>query len=313
MESQEPKYEINDHSQRTAPSPARWAMPALAVLLAGAAVWSGFALSRERQQNSDLVRSNQELSGNLAEVQGQMRSISDRLSTMSAHMNSVQATASQPSPAEPALSSAPAPAPKPVYHRRAAVPPKPSQPVVLQDPRVDELQSKLNDQQQQIAGTRDQLDRTRSDIENRLNSTRDDLNGSISRTHDEVARNHDELVALEKRGQRSYYEFKLDKSKQFQRVGPLSLSLRKVNAKKKSYDLLLVVDDQQLQKKNVNLYEPVVLLTSDRGQRMEVVVNSISQSQVSGYISEPKYPKSELASSATPASVQPPALQQRLQ
>ena len=33
------------------------------------------------------------------------------------------------------------------------------------------------------------------------------------------------MVALRKRGEQNVYEFHLDKSKQFQRVGPLSIAL----------------------------------------------------------------------------------------
>ena len=83
-----------------------------------------------------------------------------------------------------------------------------------------------------------------------MNSTRDDLNGSIARTHEE-------LVELRKRGERNYYEFDLAKGKQFQRVGSISLSLRKADTKHQRFDVVALVDDIELSKKQVNLYEPV--------------------------------------------------------
>ena len=49
-----------------------------------------------------------------------------------------------------------------------------------------------------------------------------------------------------------------------------------------------------LEKKNVSLYEPVYLTLSDRPQPMEVVVNQISKNEIRGYVSQPKYRKSEL-------------------
>ena len=58
----------------------------------------------------------------------------------------------------------------------------------------------------------------------------------------------------------------------FQRVGPFSVSLRKVNFKRKSYDLAMIVDDNQLQKKSVNLYEPVWIRVGDHPQPAELVV-----------------------------------------
>jgi len=131
-----------------------------------------------------------------------------------------------------------------------------------------------------------------------LSSTRDELNGSIARTHDDI-------VALRKRGERNYYEFDLNKSSSFERTGPVSLSLRKTNVKRRYFDIAMIVDDQKLEKKHVNLYEPVWINLPDRAEPVQLVVNSISKSNVKGYLSEPKYKKSELnrvesASTATP-------------
>jgi septal ring factor EnvC (AmiA/AmiB activator) len=152
------------------------------------------------------------------------------------------------------------------------------------DPRWEQLQNQLSDQQQQLASTREEL-------EGKVDSTRDELSGSIARTHDE-------LVALEKRGERNYYEFKLGKSKKFQRVGPLSVELRKANLKRKSYDVTMLVDDNQLQKKSINLFEPIWINLADRPEPLQLVVNKIDKDQIRGYLSEPKYKQSELNVSA---------------
>jgi hypothetical protein len=181
-----------------------------------------------------------------------------------------------------------------------------------EDPRFQRIESQLAEQRQQIAQTQQDLQRTGNDLQGRLNSTRDELNGSI-------AKNHDELMAMEKRGERNYYEFQLTKSKEFQRVGPLSLSLRKANTKHQYYDLAMIVDDATLQKKHVNLFEPVWINLADRPQPVELVVNKVSKNEISGYVSEPKYKNSELAvapaqtagaGQQTAAGQQTPAVQQ---
>jgi hypothetical protein len=102
-------------------------------------------------------------------------------------------------------------------------------------------------------------------------------------------------VILQKRGERSYVEFELNKSKQFQRVGAVRLSLRKADVKHKSFDLTMMVDDNELQKKNVNLYEPVRI--NLLGDQLELVVNHVSKDHVQGYLSEPKYKKAEVRES----------------
>jgi DNA repair exonuclease SbcCD ATPase subunit len=182
--------------------------------------------------------------------------------------------------------------PAPVKVRRA---PAARRPALVRrpadDPRWQSVESRLSDHEQRIAGAKQDLEDTRTGLEGKLSSTKDELGGSIARTHDE-------LVALQKRGERNYNEFTLDKSKDFRKVGPVSLALRKADTKHKRYNLELIVDDVKLEKKNVSLYEPVYLTLSDRPQPMEVVVNQISKNEVRGYVSQPKYRKSELVSEA---------------
>jgi uncharacterized coiled-coil protein SlyX len=163
---------------------------------------------------------------------------------------------------------------------------------VADDPRWKKMQEQLaaqekqiNAAQQDVANTRTDVEKTRVDLEGRLNSARDELGGSIARTHEE-------LVALEKKGERNYYEFDLTKSKQLQRVGPISLSLRKTSTKKENFDIVMLVDDFQLTKKHVNLYEPVLIYPADSHQPLELLVNRIDKNQVHGYVSEPKYKES---------------------
>jgi len=172
------------------------------------------------------------------------------------------------------------------------------------DQRYAQLQAQLTEQEKQLQDTREQMEKYHSDLEGNINSTRDELNGSIAKTHEE-------LVALEKRGERNYYEFDLAKSKQFQRVGPFSLSLRKADTKHKSYDLVMLVDDNELTKKQVNLYEPISILNDNESQSAVVVVNRIEKNLVHGYVSTPKYKPSELSSGsaagAAPIAANTPA------
>lgn len=169
------------------------------------------------------------------------------------------------------------------------------------DKRYAQLQTQLTDQQRQLRETQDLIAKNHRELEGNLNSTRDELNGSIATTHEE-------LVALAKRGERSYFEFDLAKSKEFQRFGPLPLSLRKTDTKHSSFDIAMVVDDNQLMKKKVNLYEPIWIHTENQSQPMQVVVNRITKDLVHGYVSAPKYKPSELATTGTSfvSAVAPP-------
>jgi hypothetical protein len=74
--------------------------------------------------------------------------------------------------------------------------------------------------------------------------------------------------------------------------------LRKADTKHKRFDMNLFVDDNQLEKKGVNLYETIWINTGDHPQPMELVVNQITKDHIQGYLSEPKYKKSELSQTA---------------
>jgi uncharacterized coiled-coil protein SlyX len=239
----------------------------------------------------------------MSRMQDQVNKMSSRLNELTAAQAVSPTRQSETSVAEPVADSStsiaetptapsslvkPAPMKHPTANRRAPT-----------DKRYTQLQTQLAEQEKQLKDTQQQVEKYRSDLEGNINSTRDELNGSIAKTHEE-------LVALEKRGERNYYEFDLSKSKQFERVGPLSLSLRKADTKHKSYDLAMIVDDNQLTKKQVNLYEPISIHIENESQPMMVVVNRIEKNIVHGYISAPKYKASELASAAA-AAVAPPA------
>jgi len=151
------------------------------------------------------------------------------------------------------------------------------------DPRWKKMQTQLDAQGKAIEDTQQQLASTRTDLE-----------GSIAHTHDE-------LVVLQKKGERNYYEFDLDKAKRFQTVGGMGVSLRKANTKHQYADLELLVDDRELSKKHLNLDEPAVFYPAGDRQAVELVVIGISKNHVHGYISAPKYKASELASASPSA------------
>lgn len=193
----------------------------------------------------------------------------------------------------PAAARNPSPRPAPATGRRGSAARE-----AVRDPRVDRLQGRLTETQKELATTREDLSKTKEELDGKINSARDDLNGSIAKTHDEV-------VALQKRGEQNIYEFKLNKSKQMQRVGPVSLSLRSTNTKHNTYDLAMTVDDSLLNKKHVNLYEPLLITVGDRPQPLQLVVNRVGKDQVEGYLSEPKFGKPEVAGNAEPQASTP--------
>jgi len=165
-------------------------------------------------------------------------------------------------------------------------------------------QSQLADQRERIAQTQEDVRTTGDQLDGRINSTRDELNRSITTTRDDVA-------LLQKRGERNIYDFDLSKSKQFQRVGPLSISLRKVDTKHRKYDLSIMVDDKPVEKQHVNISEPIWISLADLPQPVELIVNEIDKNRVRGYVSAPRYRKADIAVTPAPGGVQAPLSKSR--
>jgi uncharacterized coiled-coil protein SlyX len=262
----------------------------IAILVAAILAISAYSLMgirNERSRADELASSNQSLRDELVRIQDQLASVSGRLETLAQPKTSPSAIEPPPKTSSKTRAKAPAVASGANDVRLKQLQDR----IAYQQKQIESAQQDIADGRQGLASAREDVDKTRLDLGDRLDSTRNELNGSI-------AKNHDELVALERRGERNYFEFQLGKSKQFQRVGSLSLSVRKVDAKHKFFDLLLLVNDQTIEKKHVNIYEPVSVRPSD--QAVELVVNEIGNNQIRGYVSEPRY---KPAAAQAPSSV----------
>lgn len=240
----------------------------LAPVLVAGSLLGGYAF-HEHRVAQHLTAENQETGQTLAATRIQVDDLTAKVNALAAQA----AHAQQQAQAE----AAPAPHPA-VRHLTASH--KPAEPS-----RLKKMQMQLDAQNKAIQDTQAQIASTQGD----LNNTRTELTGSIARTHDE-------LVFLQKKGERSYYEFDIDKSKQYARSGPFGVRLRKANIKHQYADLELMVDDRSLSQRHVNLYQPVMFYMPDSGQPVELVINSVTKDHIHGYVSAPKYRQSELAS-----------------
>ena len=241
------------------------AVAAAAFAVGGA---GGYALYEHRKAEA-AIQGQQQLTAELQQTRAQIDQLNTKVNELAARP--------QPQVVPPAQMSEPLVVVKPTTPRG----PSESQ-------RLKKMQSQLDRQGKAIADTQTQLDATRGDLSN----TRTELSGSIARTHDE-------LVLLQKKGERNYYEFDIAKSKSFQHEGPLGVRLRKANSKHQYADLDLIVEDQTVTQKHVNLYQPAMFFTPDSPQPAELVINSISKDRIHGYVSAPKYRQSQLASASS--------------
>ena len=259
---------------------AKIAIPIVAsVLIAGGGI--GYAV-HEHYAAQNLASQNDQVTAQLNTTQSQLGALTAKVNELAASNQAPNSQANAAPTSGISLGSG--------SHATA-------QRVGISDSRFKKLQSQLDAQGKEIDAQGQEIADARDDLSN----TRIALTGSIAKTHDE-------LVVLEKKGERNYFEFDLTKSKDFKHEGPVGISLRKANDKRGYADLMLMVDDRNLQTKHVNLFQPSMFYEPDSPQPIEVVINDISKDHIHGYVSAPKYRKSELdamaSANAAPAPIQ---------
>jgi chromosome segregation ATPase len=148
--------------------------------------------------------------------------------------------------------------------------------------------AKIADVSTDVGGVKTQVSATQAELQKtiaELKSTRGDLGVQSGL----IATNGQELQALRRMGERNYFEFKLAKTKAPQRVGDITLMLKKTDPKRNTYTIEVMADDAKTEKANKNINEPVQFYGSKSKQLpYEIVVNKVQKDLIVGYLSTPK-------------------------
>jgi hypothetical protein len=306
--SQEPSTNPSEQAPQIS-SPSSPGLKIGIVVLALAAGLTGIYGWMQQRAARDLAFSRDEMSASLQQARSQEAALSAKLNALSTAQATEEAArremGAEKQEAVPRTAETPRHSLRHVVTHRAR----------SEDPRWKQIQEQLGEQEQelnenkqQIAATQTNLEQARSELDSNLQSTKSELGGDI-------ARNHNELVAMQKKGERNYYEFDIPKSKAYHHTGPISISLRKANNKHQYCDLDMLINDTALTRKHVNLYESISFYPEGYPLPMEVVINHIGKDSVHGYVSAPKYRANTAqaqavaptAASPTTASVDPSA------
>ena len=128
------------------------------------------------------------------------------------------------------------------------------------------------------------------DVATGLDTAKQDMNRLHQDLTQQIARNSTELADLRKKGDRDYVEFTIRKAKknEMQRIADLQLALMKTDPKRQKYDVVVLVDDHKLERKDRVANEPLQFLVGREQLRYEVVVNFVDKDLIRGYVSTPK-------------------------
>jgi hypothetical protein len=146
--------------------------------------------------------------------------------------------------------------------------------------KISEVSTDVGTVKTEVASTRSELEKTIA----QLKATQGDLGVQSGL----IATNGKELAALKALGERNYVEFKLAKTKGPQKVGDISVLLKKADPKTNRYTIAVTADDKTVEKKDKTVNEPVQFMLAKASQPYELVVNEVKKDLISGYVAAPK-------------------------
>ena len=155
------------------------------------------------------------------------------------------------------------------------------------DTAAASLSAKITDVSGDVGGVKKQVASNQAELEKTIAQLKS-VQGDLGVASGLIATNSNELSALKRLGERNYFEFKIGRTKDRQRVGDVTLLLKKTDTKKNKYTVEVMADDKLTEKKDKNINEPVQFYTSKAKQPYELVVNQVQKDQIVGYLATPK-------------------------
>ncbi len=256
----------------------RWIAVLFGLLIAGVALiaYAGHSvqtrleqeLSRNEEQNKILTAQLEQANTRIADLKGQVEVTSQKVGMTQAELADARSRAET------------------IRKQQAASDQKLSQQISAAQKESEE---KIGAVATDVSGAKKDIEATRTDLE-ATKTKLDRAQGDMGVMSGLIAHNHDDLEELRRRGDRNYYEFTIQKSKQAQRVGPVQIALNKTDQKKSKYTITVLADDKSIEKKDKTSGEPVqfYMKGSSRMAPYEIVVFDVNKNQITGYLSTPK-------------------------
>ena len=138
-----------------------------------------------------------------------------------------------------------------------------------------------------------------SGVKTDLDATKNSIQMARSEMGTLIARNHDEIDQLRRMGQRDYFEFTVQRKGGATKVGAIKIELKDTNTKKNRYTINVLADDNSFEKKDRSVNEPIFFYTGGTRAALELVVNKVTKTTASGYLSIPKASGTASASTAS--------------
>ena len=138
-----------------------------------------------------------------------------------------------------------------------------------------------------VSGVKSQLGTTQAELQKTVADLKK-VTGDLGVQSGYIATNGTEIAALKRLGERNIIDINLGKTKQPQRIGDISILLKRADPKHNKYTIEVLADDKLTEKKDRTINEPVQFYVSKAKQPYEIVVNQVQKDKIVGYLSTPK-------------------------
>jgi len=146
--------------------------------------------------------------------------------------------------------------------------------------RINDVNTDIAAIKTDVATTQQELHRTVSELKQ--------VTGDLGVQSGYIATNAKQLQALKQLGERIYIDFQIERNGKPQRVGDVSILLKKTDAKRSRYTVEVLANDKRTEKKERSINEPVQFYVSKERIPSEIVVNEVRKDLIVGYLSAPK-------------------------
>jgi len=165
----------------------------------------------------------------------------------------------------------------------------------------NDAESKITLVNTEVGGVKSDVVQVKTDLEDtkrQLEGAQKQLASVGENLEAAIAKNATELTQLRLKGERNYYEFEFPKKKKIIKVEDVRFILTKTDAKKGKFNMKILVDDGEIERKDLLVNEPIQFLVGRNRVRYEVVINWVEKNKAGGYLAVPK--DKTLASIGTP-------------
>ncbi len=146
---------------------------------------------------------------------------------------------------------------------------------------------KVNDVAADLASVKNEVASSRQELQQTVSELRR-VDGDLGVQSGYIATNAKELKALKMLGERNYFDFQIQRTGKPQRVGDVSIVLRKTDPKHNKFTLEVVSGEKRTEKKEKTVNEPLPPYAAEAKFPSEIVVNEVQKDFIIGYLSAPK-------------------------